>query len=173
MDKITKIVIFIIIILGVVVSITLFLNREDTDQRKEMLSSAEVKLMVSGEEIATLSMEDIQAAGVEEFEAVYDTSKTEPVMLNYTGVQLKNILEQNGVDLDGKETVILSAVDGYTVAYSMEEVLMDKNVYLAYAEEGELLKSREEGGSGPYVTIVVSDTFSSRRCKWLTIIEVQ
>ncbi len=173
MEKTTKIVIFFIIILVVVVSITLFLNREDTDERKEMLSSAEVKLLVSGEEVATLSMEDIQAAEVEEFEAVYDTSKTEPVMLNYTGVQLKYIMEQQGVDFNEKETVILSAVDGYTVAYSMEEVLMDKNVYLTYAEEGELLKSKEEGGSGPYQTIVVSDTFSSRRCKWLTTIEVR
>lgn len=173
MSKNTKIAIGIIAGLCIVLVGALLLNKEGLDERKEMFTSAQVTLKDSGNEICILNFEDIKAAGEETFEAVYDTSKTEPVTLSYTGVQLKNVLSQSGIELEGKTTVVLSAVDGYTVAYILEEVMEEGNVYLTYAEEGEMLKSREEGGSGPYQTIVVSDTFSSRRCKWLTSIEVQ
>lgn len=167
-----KIAISIVVVLVLVVAVTLMLNKEGLDQRKEMMTNATINLMLDGEE-KLLSFDDIQKMGEEKFEAVLDTSNTDPVTYSYTGVQLKNILEVKGVNLEGKSAVILSAVDGYTVAYSLEEVLLDGNVYVTYAREGEMLKSKEEGGRGPYQTIVVSDQFSSRRCKWLTTIEVQ
>jgi hypothetical protein len=40
-------------------------------------------------------------------------------------------------------------------------------------EEGKYLGGRDSGGRGPYESIVVSDTFSNRRCKWITEIEVK
>jgi len=40
-------------------------------------------------------------------------------------------------------------------------------------EDGKYLGSRDSGGRGPYESIVVSDIFSNRRCKWITEIEVK
>ena len=50
----------------------------------------------------------------------------------YTGVLLKEVLEEAGVDTAGKDTVIMKAVDGYTSAIGMEEALQDDNVYLVF-----------------------------------------
>ena len=40
-------------------------------------------------------------------------------------------------------------------------------------EDGKYLGNKDEGGRGPYESIVVSDSFSNRRCKWLTKVEVK
>lgn len=168
----TKIVVGTIAILVIILAVTLMLNKEGLKERKEMMDNATVILKMDDQEII-LYFDDLQKIGEENFEAVLDTSSSEPVTYGYTGVQLKNILHDQGLDLGGKKTVILTAVDGFTVVYSLEEVLVEGNVYLTYAREGQRLKSRDEGGKGPYQTIVISDQFSSRRCKWLTTIEVQ
>lgn len=172
MSKTSRIAVMIIGILIVILGVSLMLNKDALDERKTMAVNAEIILKASGEE-KVLSFDEIKMVGEENFEAVLDTSNSDPVTYSYTGVQLKDVLKASGVDLEGKTTVVLSAVDGFTVAYTLDEVMKDKNVYVTYKQEGEMLKGREEGGSGPYVTIVVSDTFSSRRCKWLTSIEVQ
>ena len=168
----TKIVVGVLGVLILVLAVTLMLNKEGLDQRKEMMTNATINIKIDGEE-NILSFDDLKKAGEEKFEAVLDTSTTDPVVYAYTGVQLKNVLKDQGINLEGKTAVILTAVDGFTVAYSLEEVLLEGNVYVTYAREGEKLKSKEDGGRGPYQTIVVGDQFSSRRCKWLTSIEVQ
>ena len=108
----------------------------------------------------------------EDFEAVFDTSTTEPTSHIYAGVQLKDLLEDNNINFENK-TIIVKAADGYSVAYSSEEVSRDKNVYIAFMEDGKYLGSRDTKGRGPYESIVLSDTFSNRRCKWITEIEVK
>ena len=40
-------------------------------------------------------------------------------------------------------------------------------------EDGKYLGSYLEGGRGPYESIVLSDMFSNRRCKWISKIEVK
>ncbi len=173
MDKNKKIALAVIIILAVVLIITAVLNKDGLDQRKDMLQDAKISIKLDGEEVSVATFEDIKSVGEEEFEAVLDTSNTEPQTFTYTGVQLKNILEKYDIDLNKSKAVILMAVDGYTVAYSADEVLQEGNVYVAYKRDGEDLLTKEEGGRGPYQTIVASDQFSNRRCKWLTTIEVQ
>lgn len=172
MNKTTKMAAGIIIILIISLGVVLTLNHNNLEQQKIISTNAEILLKTAKAE-NTLSFENIKKAGEENFEAILDTAKSDPITYTYTGVQLKNILKQCGLDLQTKKTVILSAVDGFTVAYTMDEVLKNKNIYLAYAREGAKLKDKDAGGNGPYMSIVVSDPFSSRRCKWLTTIEVQ
>ena len=173
MDKTKKIVITVIAVLAVVLIIAAVLNKQGLDERKDMLTNAKISIKLDGEEVGVLAFEDIKTVGEEEFEAVLDTSNTEPQTFTYTGVQLKNILEKYDIDLSKSKAVILMAVDGYTVAYSTDEVLQEGNVYVAYKKDRKFLLTKEEGGRGPYQTIVASDQFSNRRCKWLTTIEVQ
>jgi hypothetical protein len=165
------IVFLIIATLLVIVFISLQLNQKSIDAQKDIFAQAEIVLKYGdGEEI--INFDDIKLSGEEEFEAILDTSSTNPSKHKYTGVQLKNLLKSKDIILNNN-TVIISAVDGYSVAYSAEEILTDKNIFIAYKEDGRYLKNKKEGGRGPYESIVVSDQFSYRRCKWITKIEVK
>lgn len=170
--KIAIITVVIIAVLIAAIFISLELSETSMELQKEILANAEILLKNEDNEII-LTKQDITNCSEENFHAVLDTSDTDPSSHSYTGVELKNILISNNIDLYGKSTVILSAADGYSVAYSMDEVAMDNNVYIAYMEDGKLLGSRDADGRGPYEAIIVSDYFSNRRCKWLTKIEVR
>lgn len=164
------IIVILIIVLIITLIISLNLNKAFIEKQKEILAKAEIILNHDNNEIV-LTMEDLILYG-EDFEAILDTSTTEPSKHTYTGVQLKDLLNKNNVDFQNK-TIIIKAADGYSVAYSSEEVSIDKNVYIAFMEDEKYLGSRDSGGRGPYESIVVSDFFSNRRCKWITEIEVK
>ncbi len=86
---------------------------------------------------------------------------------------LINILKKLEIDTENKKQLIVRGIDGYTVAFSIDEVVDEDNIYLAYKMEGKLLKSKEEGGSGPYQLIVRKDQFSQRWCKFVVEMEVR
>jgi hypothetical protein len=145
--------------------------QENIEKQKERLAAAEMIVTSDGVQY-TVTLESIQAAGDETFEAVLDTSDTDAEMKTYVGVEFKKLFESLGIGLEGQTAVVLSAADGYSVAYGIDEVLQDGNVYIAYMEDGAYLDTIDHGGRGPFEAIVVTDTFSNRRCKWLTGIEV-
>lgn len=170
MKKRAAIIALLIIILTIVLIVSLNLNKANIQKQKSILSNAQIILVYDGKE-TVLNKENIILYS-ENFEAVLDTSTTNPSIHMYTGVQLKDLLNNNNVDFQNK-TIIVKGADGYGVAYSSEELSIDKNIYIAFMEDGTLLGSRETGGRGPYESIIVSDIFSNRRCKWITEIEVK
>ena len=170
MKKRAAIIVILIVILTITLIVSLNLNKEYIEKQKKILANAQI-ILVDDEKARVLNTEDIILYS-EDFEAVLDTSTTEPTTHIYTGVQLKELLNKNNIDFQNK-IIIIKAADGYSVAYSSEEVSIDKNVYIAFMEEGKYLGGRDSGGRGPYESIVVSDTFSNRRCKWITEIEVK
>lgn len=172
MDKKKTIVIIVIVCLTLFMLLSGKMIQPSIEKQKEALANAEI-LLVDGDIETTLNREEITGIGEENFRAILDTSTTDPTLKNYTGAQLKDILFQNNITLNDKKNILLRAADGYSVAYSPEEVLEDKNVYIAYMEDNRIIETKEEGGRGPYESIVVSDQFSNRRCKWLTKIEVK
>lgn len=172
MDKKNAIVALLILCLTLIIFILLKINNQNIEVQKELLSNAEI-ILSDGQREIFLNENAFKNSAEETFNAVFDTSSTEPKIHSYVGVQLKNILKDNKIDITHKTAVIISAADGYSVAYSKEEVIADKNIYIVYMEDGKYLKSREGGGRGPYESIVVSDMFSNRRCKWITKIEVK
>jgi hypothetical protein len=151
--------------------VSLKLLQPSIQKQKVNLANAEI-ILVDGDKEIVIGINDICSDAGENFSAVLDTATTDAVEQNYTGIQLKDILNKYNINFSDKKLITLSAVDGYSVAYSIEEVLIDKNVYITYKQDGIFLRSRDEGGRGPYESIVVSDNFSNRRCKWLTKIEV-
>lgn len=164
-------VIFIFVILSLTLVTALKMNESTIEAQKELLNNAQI-LLKNKEDEFILSIDDLKSME-EEFEAVLDTSTTDPSSHTYTGVQVKNILSNYSIALNNENTIIVTGADGYSVAYSKKEVLEDNNIYIAFMEDGTYLGNKENGGRGPYESIVKSDQFSNRRCKWLTRIEVK
>ncbi len=168
-SKITIIVVILVIIVGV----TAFLNMETVKTNKKLEEEAMFKITENGEEKGILKMNEIRKLGETEFKANLKKSGKDPIEYTYTGVPLKNIFKECVVSLEGKSAVIVKAIDGYTVAVSIEKVLQDDNVYLAYMREGESIGNRENGGKGPYQMIISKDKFSQYWCKFAIEADVQ
>lgn len=149
-----------------------FMNRQYLKEKSFANENAQI-IIKEGDIEKVLDYETIKTLGEVDFQAILDTSDTEPEEQTYTGVPLKNVIKVAGITLEDKKIVIVRAVDGYTVALSTEEVLDKDNVYLAYKINGEPLKSKSEGGSGPYQIIVRKDQFSQRWCKFVLEVEVK
>ncbi|MCR3955243.1 MAG: hypothetical protein NUK57_03035 [Gudongella sp.] len=173
MKKTNKLAIYTILILAIIFIAALLMNMDERERRKELLESSQIVLRwEDGEE--TLSLEDIRLAGEETFKGTLDTSSSDPSEHQYIGVQLSSILMiYLKADYSEWEKVVVSGADGFSVAYGRDEVQQSGNLYLAYMEDGEYLGDMDSGGRGPYETIILSDMFSNRRCKWVVEIEVQ
>jgi hypothetical protein len=173
MNKQNKSILGIIVVLVVILGVTGYLNRGATAEKAALNENAVFKVLVNGEEIASKNMVEIQAYGEVDFEANLKTSGKDPIPYTYSGVLLKAILEDAGVDLSDAKGVVVSAVDGYAVSLTMEKIIADDNVYLAYKRDGELIGTREEGGKGPYQMIISKDAFSQYWCKYALSVDVQ
>ncbi|MFI3174078.1 MAG: molybdopterin-dependent oxidoreductase [Bacillota bacterium] len=173
MKKENKIAVAILAVLAGVVAVAMGLNKDVAEANKATFENVQINILLDGAEVGLISYDELLALESNEFEAIYDTSNTEPVLESYRGVELKLLLEEFGIALEDKKAVVLTAVDNYAMAYSVEEVMQDDNVYVAYEREGEAILGKEDGGAGPLQAIVTSDKFSNRRCKWLISVEVQ
>jgi hypothetical protein len=173
MKKNTKILISVILILVVISAVAIMMNRDNVAAQKELNDNAIFIVKDNGQEIVSYNMTEIQALGETDFTATLDTSDTDPEDFHYTGVLLKAIFENAGISLEGKEAVVVTAADGYTVAVPMEKFMADDNVYLAYKKEGTLIGTREEGGKGPYQMIISKDQFSQFWCKYAVSADIQ
>lgn len=171
MSRTSKKLIILFVGLGFFFVLSLFLNKNTLAQRKELLENAQVLIKWEQDQIK-VGLADIESVGTTEFEAILDTSTTKPVIKDYTGVQLYKLMNSTGIDLNEYKMLIITGADGFSVAYTIEEVLAEGNVYLAFKEDDEYLGGYEDGGTGPFQTIVISDTFSNRRCKWVVEIGV-
>ncbi len=172
-NKQNRWIIGIIMVLAVILGVTGFLNRGAASEKAALNENAVFKVFVNGEEILSRSMGEIQALGESDFHANLKTNGKEAVEHQYTGVLLKTILEDSGVDLQNAKGVVVSAVDGYAVSVSMEKILDEDNVYLAYKRDGEPIGTRDEGGKGPYQMIIRKDAFSQHWCKYALTADVQ
>ncbi|MCF6465523.1 hypothetical protein C3E90_06430 [Clostridium sp. Cult2] len=168
-NKTIGIIIFILII---IMGVFAFMNRDIAKDNREAHENAEIIIKGDGLE-AKLTFEEIGQLGEEEFNAVLDTSDSDPKEHKYTGIPLVNIIEEAGITIEDKKQVIIRGIDGYTVAISIQDVMDEDNVYLAYKLNGKLLRSKEEGGSGPYQIIIREDEFSQRWCKFVVEMELK
>ncbi len=169
-----KHVYLIIAILGVIVIILAILNMGQVEETRKLLEQRTI-LLKSEEQEIRVSLEEI----LDEFPAtqiniIMRSSARGPSEKTYTGVPLKELLEQKlPGELEGASSVIARAADGYTIAYRASEVLEPDNIYLVYKEEDDWLKPREEGGNGPLMIIVIQDEFAQRWCKYLLEVTVE
>lgn len=173
MNKNTKILIGIVLLLITISATAILLNRDNVAASKELNNNAIFVLIKDGEEVASFNMVEIQAIGEVDFNATLKSSGSDPKEHVYTGVLLKNIFSHANIDIEGNDTVVVTAADGYTVAITRDKFLDDDNVYLAYMKDGELLGTKEDGGSGPYQMIIRKDPFSQFWCKFAISAEIR
>jgi hypothetical protein len=173
MKKGPAILIGIIAVLVVIIGITGFMNKDHVAEMKDLNNDAIFIVMDEGQEKASYNMTQIKEMGETEFKANLKTSGKDPIPYTYTGVLLKTILQESGVNLSGMEAVIVTAADGYMVAVDIDKVMADDNVYLGYMRDGVLIGTREEGGKGPYQMVISKDPFSQFWCKYALSVEVK
>lgn len=164
--KSTWFIICAIAILVICVAVFAILNADNLDEKNALESNAEFKITYD-DKLVTVTMDDILAMEPKEFEATMDTSDSDPTAVTFTGVQLKDILDYFSIDVSGASTYEVTALDGFASALTQEEVMMDDNVYIVIEKSGEPLKTKSEGGSGPYMMVIRSSTFSMRWCKFV------
>lgn len=167
------IIIIIMAVLAIALGVTAYLNMENVLDKKELQENAIILVKFGDKESIEVNMELITGLGEEEFKANLKKSGKPPVEHSYTGVPMKNLFAELGIDTVNIDTVILKAIDGYSSALTLDEVMENDNVYIVYKIDGESLGSAENGGDGPYLALIRKDPYSQRWCKLLTEINLQ
>lgn len=91
-------------------------------------------------------------------------------VFNYTGVLLKEILNQTQASTNAK-SVYIQASDGYGTTLTLQEC-QNQNILIAYAKNGAPLTALKSGGEGPLRLIIGSDQYSQRWVKGVVSIQV-
>lgn len=99
------------------------------------------------------------------FPAVVRSSGSKPVETEYKGIELTKLFDSLNVDITNYGKVTFNASDGYRIILSMEEIKEPSNVYLTFERDGEILKSKKQGGNGPFQLVIRRDPFSQRWIK--------
>ena len=163
----------VIAALMLIISVTAMLNADGLAEKKDAQENALVRFHQEGGEAVVMDLDAVKSVGTEDFEAEIRSSSRPSSEHIFSGVPLSALLAAANIDLDAKQQVIVRSVDGFVVALTGEEVLMEENIYLIFAQDGEGLGTRDEGGSGPYQLLIRQDPFSQRWAKFVTDVEVR
>lgn len=107
------------------------------------------------------------------FPAVVRSSGEKPVETEYKGIELTKLLSSLNIDISKSDKITINASDGYRVTLNIEELKEPSNVYLTFERDGELLKSKKQGGNGPFQLVIRRDPFSQRWVKHVNEIVIQ
>ena len=91
---------------------------------------------------------------------------------NYTGILLRTLLEEKGIDLTRVTGITVTSADNYCVELTAREVLQTQNIYLAVTADGAQIPGIDPKTSG--VQLIVFGDPDSRRCvRYAQIIAIQ
>lgn len=167
--------------LGIIITVSLLtllvavfarLNAGSADMKRELEMNAEFFLALNGNRYR-VTMQDLLDLAPVDFDAVMDTSTTNPTPVTFTGVELSNLCEKFDIEIKDETILQVKALDGYASAVTGEEVLAEGNVYICIYMNGEVLKSKSKGGLGPYLMVIRSSQFSQRWCKFVEEIIIE
>ena len=140
----------------------------------EGLEPATLVIRENGQEVGSISLEEIISLGSEDFTVMLRSSGKDPVESVYTGLPLATILEAVKPELlSNVAQVSVKAIDGYAVAFSGEELLEIEHLYLVWQKDGKPLGDKSSGGSGPLLVIPRQDEFGQRWCKFAVEVDVR
>ena len=162
----------IIVVLLVAVAVLAYWNRSQLAGRQALVDDPGIAVAAGGEEVAIILLEEIRQLGEEEFTIVLRSSGQQPRELLLTGVPLKAVLQEADPSLLEADQAVVRAIDGYSVAYTMEEILLEEHIFLVYLEDGESLGTKNDGGSGPLMMVPRQDEFGQRWCKFVVEVDV-
>lgn len=102
------------------------------------------------------------------FPAIVRSSGKKPVETEYKGIELTELFASLNMDISNIKKITFNASDGYRIVMKIDEINEPKNVYLTFKRDGKLMKSKKNGGNGPYQLIIRRDPFSQR---WIKHVE--
>ena len=112
-----------------------------------------------GDQQIDLSFEDLDGGA---FSGELTDGKGDVTQHEYTGILLRKLLEQKGIDLAGLSGITVTSADNYSVEFTAEEILQADKVYVAITADGEKIEGIDPGTDG--VQLIVFDDENSRRC---------
>lgn len=101
------------------------------------------------------------------FPAVVRSSGEKPVETEYKGIEISKLFSSLDIDISNIQEMTFIATDGYRIILSVDEINDPNNVYLTFARDGEYLKSKKQGGNGPFQLVLRRDPFSQRWIKYI------
>ncbi|MFO7941460.1 MAG: molybdopterin-dependent oxidoreductase [Bacillota bacterium] len=168
-----KTIMISVLILAAIVAVLAFVYADDADDRRASQREAVIYIARNGERTEEIDLDTLMDQEQEEFTATLKSSDAPAREHDYVGVELRKLFENLEIDLEGATQVISRAVDGYTVALELEEVMQPDNVYVVHSVDGEPMAPREEGGSGPYQLVIRGDEFGQRWTKHLMELDLR
>ncbi len=160
-------------LLAIIIIPLVIANLGDVEEERGLLRDRILRVSYAGEAV-DISLDELLDLNVTNIRTIKRSSTDPDREVFFSGVALYEVLERFfPLALEEADRIIARAADGYTITYKAEEVLEENNIYLIYAEEGEWLKSREDGGDGPFMTIVLEDEFAMRWCRYLTRVTIE
>lgn len=168
-----RIIGIVMVFLVCMVVLFAFLNRGNQAQKEELQEKEQFVISIDGKEQGRISKKQVEQMGVSEYTVTMDTSKTDPTDVVFEGVELKDILEQNKIKISDYKTIQAKALDGYSTAMTVEEVMKPDNVILCIKKDGKYLGTKGDGGMGPFLVIIREDSFSQRWCKYLEAVDLR
>jgi DMSO/TMAO reductase YedYZ molybdopterin-dependent catalytic subunit len=159
----------IMLILVVVTVFFAFQNRQGRNNNAET-----VRIMKEGQIIQEITMEEVKALEPKVEREITLRSSQGTETHKFTGIPLETVI--NSVDpslLKEARQVLTRGIDGYTVAFNIDELTSDDNILLVYYQDGKPLGNKSNGGTGPFRIIAVADHFAMRADKFITELEVR
>lgn len=99
------------------------------------------------------------------FPAVVRSSGKKPVETEYKGIEMSKLFSSLNIDISNTQKITFNAIDGYKITLSIDEINEPSNVYLTFERDGKPLKSKKQGGNGPFQLVIRRDPFSQRWIK--------
>lgn len=163
-NKATVIAIIITILLSVLFVTMLLINNRN---KEDIPDNAFV--IIKGDSRIIVTMEDLIAIGEEDFTNWHRNSTGVEELETYSGVEFIKVLEHYNIDITSAKDFLMTASDGYSRIYTIEEIEQDKNVYITTKCDGEPLLTGIIGGNandgGPFMIIKRTDYYSENRVK--------
>ena len=170
--KANKTVYLILGLLLVAVAALAFLNRGDAELRRALAENREFEIRIDGEYAATVGLQTLLDMDPQEFTTSLATSIAAPHNVTLRGVELRRLLEATGIETTKASHIVVSGIDGYYSPLSLPEVLQEGLIYICFSMDGDLLKSQNEGGYGPYLMVIKGSLFAQRWCKYIEAVDI-
>lgn len=133
-----------------------------------------VAVTKDGEIVKEFTMEDIEKMDYTEFYKKIVSSSSKNVEGTFRGPDLADVLTAADENiLDGAESVIVRSEDDFVSQFSIDEIMEEGNIILAYSIDGESLGDMDNGGSGPYRVVINEDSFGNRSAMYVCELEVE
>lgn len=168
-----KVITIVLIVLALAIALLAYINKDLIVEKQQLNNDAVFAVIQDDITLKSYTMSEIASIGAVTFDANLKSNGQDSVAHSYTGVLLKDILIDAGLNPSEGGSAIVSAIDGYVVGVTNEKLMDDSNVYLAYMKDGVMIGTREEGGDGPYQMIISKDNFSQYWCKYAYSVELK